>query len=140
MEREDEDVTTFNFGPEFAGNVECLSDAEVLLLLTRTIKTRGGEDEVGPLTLKTRDYCTRSLSERNTQELTEFSVRVRQDVKHLVDDIHNFEIAALCNLMSEDSEPEEAKALIPSLQRYDDDLIEKVIAVVAAKPQAGGAA
>mmetsp|Transcript_9387 Transcript_9387/g.30621 ORF Transcript_9387/g.30621 Transcript_9387/m.30621 type:complete len:91 (+) Transcript_9387:21-293(+) len=82
MEREDEDVTTFNFGPEFAGNVECLSDAEVLLLLTRTIKTRGGEDEVGPLTLKTRDYCTRSLSERNTQELTEFSVRVRQCVVH----------------------------------------------------------
>lgn len=60
-----------------------------------------------------------------------------RDLKHLVDDIHNFEIAALCNLMSEDSEPDEAKALIPSLQRYDDDILDKVIAVVAAKPSTG---
>mmetsp|Transcript_20843 Transcript_20843/g.64412 ORF Transcript_20843/g.64412 Transcript_20843/m.64412 type:complete len:105 (+) Transcript_20843:220-534(+) len=100
----------------------------------RNITSRGGEEQVGPLTLKTRDYCLRSLEDRPMQELTEQSMRIRQDLKHLADDIQNFEIAALCNLMSEDSEPEEAKALIPSLNRYADDVLEKAIAIVAAKP------
>ena len=46
------------------------------------------------------------------------------------DQLHTFEIASLANLMSKDSEPEEAKALIPSLTRFSDGALAEILEVV----------
>lgn len=46
------------------------------------------------------------------------------------DKLHSFEIASLANLMSKDSEPEEARALIPSLRRFPDEAIAEILSVV----------
>ena len=49
--------------------------------------------------------------------------------------LHVFEIASLTNLMGKDSEPEEAKALIPSLSRYDDTSMAHILEAVSSAKQ-----
>ena len=46
--------------------------------------------------------------------------------------LHVFEIASLTNLMARDSEPAEAKALIPSLGRFHDDSLQTILDAVGA--------
>ena len=49
--------------------------------------------------------------------------------------LHVFEVAAITNLMGRDSEPEEARALVPSLRRYDDDQLGRILAAAAGARQ-----
>mmetsp|Transcript_5335 Transcript_5335/g.7868 ORF Transcript_5335/g.7868 Transcript_5335/m.7868 type:complete len:111 (-) Transcript_5335:299-631(-) len=102
-------------------------------MLLEKRKNEGPDDEMRPLTLKTWEYTKRSLGERSVQDAMHETITLRQALSNpnLVNDDHAlypYEIAALCNLMSKDSEPEEAKALIPSLKRYDDEILENILA------------
>ena len=63
------------------------------------------------------------------------TIHIRQALQELRFDeggaLHVYEIASLTNLMSKDSEPEEARALIPSLQRYGDEAMATILDAVA---------
>ena len=133
----DDDAATLRFGPEFpADSCECLSDAEVTTILDNTMKISAVDR---PFLRKTFEYTKRSIGMRPVEAVKSETIHIRQALQELRFDgggaLHVFEIASLTNLMSKDSEPEEAKALIPSLARYDDDAMATILEAVASAKQ-----
>ena len=133
----DDDAALLEFGPEFPKeSLECLSDAEVTTILDNTMKTSAGER---PFLRKTYEYARRSIGSRPVEAVKTETIHIRQALTELDfaeggGALHVFEIASLTNLMSKDSEPEEAKSLIPSLARYDDESLAAILdAVTSAK-------
>mmetsp|Transcript_18758 Transcript_18758/g.74878 ORF Transcript_18758/g.74878 Transcript_18758/m.74878 type:complete len:140 (+) Transcript_18758:47-466(+) len=130
---DEEDASNLNFGPEFKGKVECLSDLEVTTLLTQQKKE--SDREFGLVTQRTFDDVKRSLGGRDVDERLSETIGMRQALEDptLVGEeskLHSFEIASLVNLMSNDSVAEEAKALIPSLRRFSDEIVDKILEVL----------
>lgn len=126
----DEDAANLSFGPEFRDQVECLSDVEVTVMLDNLI---GGANR--PALKRGHDYVKRSLGRRSVDSAKKECIHLRQALTELrFDDddskLHPFEIASLANLMSKDSEPEEARALIPSLRRFSDDVLAEILGVI----------
>ena len=129
----DDDAAVLRFGPEFPANsCECLSDAEVTTILDNTMRNSAGDR---PFLRKTYEYTKRSIGVRPVKAVKSETIHIRQALQELRFDeggaLHVYEIASLTNLMSKDSEPEEARALIPSLQRYGDEAMATILDAVA---------
>lgn len=131
MNDEEENAADLSFGPEFSGEVECLSDAEVTTILERKMSD---SRTVNEQLRRTFDYVKRTIAGRDVDSVRKESIHLRQALEELRfendDKLHTFEIASLANLMSKDSEPEEARALIPSLRRVPDEAIVEILSIV----------
>lgn len=78
------------------------------------------EQELSEVFMKTLNYCQRFSRFKNRETIT--AVRSLLMQKKL----HKFELAQLANLCPET--PEEAKALIPSLEgRFEDDELRQIL-------------
>lgn len=111
-EQIEEDASDLRFPPEFNENVETLLISEVEQLLDHR-KTQNEnleeEAELSEVFKKTHAYCLRFSKYKNRETIT--SVRRYMAQKK---QLHKFEVAQLANLCPDT--PEEAKALIPSLE------------------------
>mmetsp|Transcript_17608 Transcript_17608/g.52395 ORF Transcript_17608/g.52395 Transcript_17608/m.52395 type:complete len:138 (+) Transcript_17608:254-667(+) len=136
MDGED-DAASLNFGPEFpVDQVECLSDAEVATILDGIVRQRVGDAQ---MLRKAHEYTKRSIGARATEDVKAEAVQIRQALTEMSFDeggaLHVFEIASLTNLMARDSEPAEAKALVPSLARFNDESLQTILDAVGAAKQ-----
>lgn len=111
-EQIEEDASDLRFPPEFNETVETLLISEVEQLLEHR-KTQNEnleeEAELSEVFKKTHAYCLRFSKYKNRETIT--SVRRYMAQKK---QLHKFEVAQLANLCPDT--PEEAKALIPSLE------------------------
>lgn len=108
----EEDANQMVFGPEFQDE-QCLLISEVKVLLEVNVERKKASNQNIPdIMTKTIQYCTKFSRFSNKQSV--------KDVRSLFPDsvYHNFEMAQLANLTCESSE--EAKFLVPSLDRIDD--------------------
>ena len=131
-----DDAATLAFGPEFPlDSCECLSDAEVTTILDTHLRSSAAADR--PFPRKALEYARRNVGARPLEAVKTEAVHVRQALQDLdfegtdAGALHVFEVAAITNLMGRDSEPEEARALVPSLRRYDDDQLGRILAAAA---------
>lgn len=132
----EDDAATLAFGPEFPlEGCECLSDAEVTTILDTHLRSSAAADR--PFPRKALEYARRNVGARPLEAVKTEAVHVRQALQDVdfegtdAGPLHAFEVAAITNLMGRDSEPEEARALVPSLRRYDDDQLGRVLAAAA---------
>lgn len=114
----DEDASELIFPKEFNENVETLLISEVQQLLDHR-KTQNereeDEQELSEVFKKTHAYCVRFSKYRNRETISGVRSLLAQKKN-----LHKFELAQLANLCPEI--PEEAKALIPSLEgRFQDE-------------------
>ena len=111
-EQVEEDASDLRFPPEFNDTVETLLISEVEQLLAHR-KTQNenldDEAELSEVFKKTHAYCGRFSKYKNRETIT--AVRQLMSYKK---PLHKFEVAQLANLCPDT--PEEAKALIPSLE------------------------
>ncbi|CAH0381200.1 unnamed protein product [Bemisia tabaci] len=118
----EEDAADLQFPKEFE-NAETLLISEVHMLLEhRKVQNENQEDEqeFSDVFNKTLTYTNRFRKFKNTDVI--HSVRSLLQVKKL----HKFEVAALANLCPET--PEEAKAVIPSLEgRFEDEELRVIL-------------
>lgn len=135
-----EDAADLSLG-EFAGD-RCLSNAEVAIVLAATEqkKIQSGK-ELSTVFKKTLDYVNRfaqikdPVRNRAAVETLRAELEAKMFVGINVDGaeetrkLENFEIAALCNLVP--SAWEEATTLIPSLERFLEDEVAEILAIVA---------
>lgn len=114
----DEDAAELIFPKEFGADIETLLISEVKQLLDhRKSQNESAEDEqeLSEVFKKTHAYCTRFSKYTNRETIG----AIRTLLAHKKN-LHKFELAQLANLCPET--PEEAKALIPSLEgRFQDD-------------------
>ncbi|XP_045614376.1 DNA-directed RNA polymerase II subunit RPB4 isoform X2 [Procambarus clarkii] len=112
----EEDATELQFPKEFE-KAETLLISEVQMLLEHRKQTNENaeeEQELNERFMKTLNYCERFSKFKNRTTIK--AIRELLNQKKL----HKFELAALANLCPET--PEEAKALIPSLEgRFEDE-------------------
>lgn len=111
-EQVEEDASDLRFPPEFNESVETLliSEVEQLLDHRKTQNDNLEEDtELSEVFKKTHAYCMRFSKYKNRETIT----AVRQHLSYKKQ-LHKFEVAQLANLCPDT--PEEAKALIPSLE------------------------
>ncbi|XP_076358853.1 RNA polymerase II subunit D isoform X3 [Tachypleus tridentatus] len=108
--------------PEFE-NAETLLISEVHMLLEHRKQQNESaeeEQELSEVFLKTLDYCQQFSRYKNRETIA--AVRSLLMQKKL----HKFELAQLANLAPET--PEEAKALIPSLEgRFEDEELRQIL-------------
>ncbi|XP_014290001.1 DNA-directed RNA polymerase II subunit Rpb4 isoform X1 [Halyomorpha halys] len=118
----DEDAADLQFPKEFE-NAETLLISEVHLLLDhRKQQNQSAEDEqeLSEVFLKTLTYTERFRKFKNKETIA--AVRSLLTQKKL----HKFELASIANLCPE--MPEEAKALIPSLEgRFEDEELRQIL-------------
>jgi len=121
-EQVEEDATELIFPKEFE-NAEALLISEVHMLLEHRKQTNENaeeETELSEVFTKTQAYCQRFSRYKNRETIS--AVRQLLSQKKL----HKFEVAQLANLSPET--PEEAKALIPSLEgRYQDEELRLIL-------------
>lgn len=121
-EQIEEDATDLVFPKEFE-NAETLLISEVNMLLEhRKLQNESAEEEqeLSEVFTKTHTYCQRFSRYKNRETIS--AVRAFLTTKKL----HKFELAQLANLSPET--PEEAKALIPSLEgRYQDEELRLIL-------------
>ncbi|KAJ1450011.1 HRDC-like protein [Pelagophyceae sp. CCMP2097] len=138
MNVEDEDASELRFGPEFPDDPECLSDKEVASFLHQ--RAQGNTREMKPHLRKAYDYARRSVGSKDMASVTDSAVSLRQALSELefsaadgtvVQKLQRFEIASLANLMNKDSEPDEAKALLHSLHRFNDEQLTEMLDVIS---------
>ncbi|KAJ1920405.1 RNA polymerase B [Mycoemilia scoparia] len=113
---EEENASKLQLGPDF-NNEECLLISELKILLEAQIESKTREESrMNPVYQKTLSYVQQFSRFTNTDTIREIRNLYQKD------NLANFEIAQLCNLCC--SDPEEAKALIPSLATKisDEDL------------------
>ncbi|OXA57410.1 DNA-directed RNA polymerase II subunit RPB4 [Folsomia candida] len=118
----EEDAADLLFPKEFE-NAEALLISEVSLLLEhRSQQNENSEDEqaLSDVFQKTREYCRRFGKLKNNESITRVRGLLMQKK------LHKFELVSLANLCPET--PEEAKALIPSLEgRFEDDELREIL-------------
>ncbi|KAL1465361.1 hypothetical protein WDU94_004942 [Cyamophila willieti] len=118
----EEDAGDLQFPKEFE-NAETLLISEVHMLLQhRKTQNENAEEEqeFSDVFLKTLTYTGRFRKFKNRETIT--SVRNLLTQKKL----HKFELAAIANLCPET--PEEAKALIPSLEcRFEEEELRQIL-------------
>lgn len=120
----EEDASELIFPKEFNENVETLLISEVKQLLDHrkaTNEREEDEQELSEVFKKTHEYVTR-FSKYSSRESITYVRKLLTQKKSL----HKFELAQLANLCPET--PEEAKALIPSLEgRFQDDELRHIL-------------
>jgi len=110
MQTTDEDIENLKLGKDF-NNASTLSIAEIDLILQ--VKTNESSYKTNPIFEKTYDYVKRFNQFSKKEEVMQ--IRSVFENSKLTD----FECSALWNLCPENVE--EAKALIPSLKRLEND-------------------
>ena len=107
-----QDANLLEFGQEFQ-DTRTLLISEVKVLLSLQMDKRQATEQMK----STLDYCSRFSKFTNKQQA--------KQVRLLLGDLHDFEMAQLANLCCQTSE--EAKSLIPSLEsRQDEELQAKL--------------
>jgi len=121
-DQSEEDATELQFPKEFE-NAETLLISEVDMLLTHRKQQNESaeeEQELSEVFMKTLSYCQRFSRYKNRETIA--AVRSLLTQKKL----HKYELAQLANLCPET--PEEAKALIPSLEgRFQDEELRHIL-------------
>jgi DNA-directed RNA polymerase II subunit RPB4 len=121
-EQTEEDATELQFPKEFE-NAETLLISEVNMLLEHRKQQNENaeeEQELSEVFMKTLNYCQRFSRYKNRETIA--AVRSLLTQKKL----HKYELAQLANLCPET--PEEAKALIPSLEgRFQDEELRHIL-------------
>ncbi|XP_046669532.1 DNA-directed RNA polymerase II subunit Rpb4 [Homalodisca vitripennis] len=124
----DEDAADLQFPKEFE-NAETLLISEVHMLLEhRKAQNESAEEEqeFSDVFMKTLTYTDRFRKFKNKEIIA--SVRNLLTQKKL----HKFELASIANLCPET--PEEAKALIPSLEgRFEDEELRQILEDIQTK-------
>uniref|UniRef100_A0A1B6CJH2 DNA-directed RNA polymerase II subunit RPB4 n=1 Tax=Clastoptera arizonana TaxID=38151 RepID=A0A1B6CJH2_9HEMI len=124
----DEDAADLQFPKEFE-NAETLLISEVHMLLEhRKAQNESAEEEqeFSEVFMKTLTYTNRFRKFKNKEMIA--SVRNLLSQKKL----HKFELASIANLCPET--PEEAKALIPSLEgRFEDEELRQILEDIQTK-------
>mmetsp|Transcript_94 Transcript_94/g.175 ORF Transcript_94/g.175 Transcript_94/m.175 type:complete len:138 (-) Transcript_94:165-578(-) len=116
---EEEDAAQLKLGADFS-TAQCMMCSEIEILLKhRQESMEDSEAEVSPVFLQTLEYVQRFSRFKNRAAVKE--IRACLTKRMLVE----FEIASLCNLGPE--EVEEARALVPSLIRFDDDEVQAIL-------------
>ncbi|ORX82879.1 DNA-directed RNA polymerase II subunit RPB4 [Anaeromyces robustus] len=120
---EEDDASKLKFGEEFQ-NTQCLFIAEVKVLMEVQKHNRLSENDMGESSLsevfqKTMNYCNQFGKYQNHEAVKE----MRKIFP--VNEFKQFEVAQLVNLSCETAE--EAKALIPSLSRIQDDRLQELL-------------
>ena len=116
----------------------CIRD-RVTTILDTHLRSSAAADR--PFPRKALEYARRNVGARPLEAVKTEAVHVRQALQDLdfegtdAGALHVFEVAAITNLMGRDSEPEEARALVPSLRRYDDDQLGRILAAAAGARQ-----
>ena len=127
-EQVDEDSAELQFPKEFE-NGETLLVSEVQMLLEhRKSQNEQAEDEqeLSEVFMKTLNYCQRFTKFKNRETIT--AVRNLLMQKKL----HKFELASLANLCPDN--PDEAKALIPSLEgRFEEEELRNILDDISTK-------
>ncbi|XP_003739752.1 DNA-directed RNA polymerase II subunit RPB4 [Galendromus occidentalis] len=122
LEAVEEDACELSFPKDFE-NAETLLISEVHMLLEHRSKQNESaeeEQELSEFFTKTHGYCTRFSKFKNRETIGEVRNLLQQKK------LHKFELAQLANLCPET--PEEAKALIPSLEgRFEDEDLREVL-------------
>jgi DNA-directed RNA polymerase II subunit RPB4 len=122
QEQVDEDASELVFPKEFE-NSEALLISEVNMLLEHRKQQNENaeeEQELSEVFTKTHQYCQRFSRYKNRETIS--AIRSLLSQKKL----HKFELAQLANLCPET--PEEAKALIPSLEgRFQDEELRLIL-------------
>ncbi|XP_067128555.1 DNA-directed RNA polymerase II subunit RPB4 [Centruroides vittatus] len=122
LDQVEEDASELQFPKEFE-NAETLLISEVNMLLEHRKQQNESaeeEQELSEVFMKTLSYCQRFSRFKNRETIS--AVRSLLMQKKL----HKFELAQLANLCPET--PEEAKALIPSLEgRFEDDELRQIL-------------
>lgn len=122
LDQVEEDASDLQFPKEFE-NAESLLISEVHMLLEHRKQQNESaeeEQELSEVFMKTLSYCQRFSRFKNRETIT--AVRSLLTQKKL----HRFELAQLANLCPDN--PEEAKALIPSLEgRFEDDDLRQIL-------------
>ncbi|KAJ4459681.1 putative DNA-directed RNA polymerase II subunit RPB4 [Paratrimastix pyriformis] len=108
--------------PEEFRNANCLSIAEVSFLLDG-IRERDAEWDPSEIFKKTQQYA---------QVFSQTTRVASEEVRALLNarDLQEFERAQLVNLAPETTE--EAKVLVPSLERFDEDALQQILGDLAA--------
>lgn len=122
QEQTEEDATELVFPKEFDAAQTLLISEVKTLLEHRKQSNESAEDEqeLSNVFVKTLNYCQRFSRYKNRETIS--AVRQLLTQKKL----HMFELAQLANLCPET--PEEAKALIPSLEgRFQDEELRLVL-------------
>ncbi|XP_074600028.1 RNA polymerase II subunit D [Brevipalpus obovatus] len=118
----EEDAGELQFPGEFQ-QAETLLISEVLMLMEHRKEQndeREDDQELNEVFTKTLSYCQRFSKFKNRETIS--AVRAQLQLKKL----HKFEFAQLANLCPET--PEEAKALIPSLEtRFTDEDLRQIL-------------
>ncbi|XP_054160552.1 DNA-directed RNA polymerase II subunit RPB4-like [Oppia nitens] len=121
-DNQDEDASELQFPKEFE-SAETLLVSEVDMLLEhrkQQNESQEEEQELSEVFMKTLSYCQRFSRYKNRETIA--AVRSLLTQKKL----HKYELAQLANLCPET--PEEAKALIPSLEgRFQDEELRHIL-------------
>lgn len=118
----EEDAAELQFPKEFESSETLLISEVDMLLEHRKQQNESAEEEIelSEVFMKTLSYCQRFSRYKNRETIS--AVRSLLMQKKL----HKFELASLANLCPET--PEEAKALIPSLEgRFQDDELRQIL-------------
>jgi len=118
---QEEDASQLKLGPDFQKAV-CLLNSDVAILLEHRQQAAGedAENELSNVFLKTLAYVQRFSRYKNKA--------AAKEVRSLLEDkgLEEFELSALANLSPED--PDEAKALIPTLgKRFNDEELSTIL-------------
>eukprot|EP01027_Heterolobosea_sp_BB2_P006083 GEZU01009227.1.p1 GENE.GEZU01009227.1~~GEZU01009227.1.p1 ORF type:complete len:139 (+),score=26.85 GEZU01009227.1:81-497(+) len=123
VEYDKEDAAELQLGPDFSGKIRCLMNSEVAMRLEE-IKAKQemeGDEESGTSDVFDKTYAyVQRFGKYKSHEIVD-SIRDLLERNNL----QEFEIAALCNLSPETTE--EAKALLPSLNRFPDADLQGIL-------------
>lgn len=121
-EQTEEDASELQFPKEF-DNAEALLISEVNLLLEHRKQQNEKaeeEQELSEVFMKTLNYCQRFSRYKNRDTISAVRSLLQQRK------LHKFELAQLANLCPET--PEEAKALIPSIEgKFQDEDLRHIL-------------
>mmetsp|Transcript_35942 Transcript_35942/g.41006 ORF Transcript_35942/g.41006 Transcript_35942/m.41006 type:complete len:158 (+) Transcript_35942:72-545(+) len=137
-----ENAGELQFDTEFE-DIHILSNAQVAIILQASAKTAENRDEeLNEVYRKTQRFVDRfntmTNPEKEHQELVDELDNLQEALttfRKEIDEgqemvLHNFEVAALMNLVATDMNVEEAKSLIPSLSRFPDSAVDEILELI----------
>eukprot|EP01138_Halocafeteria_seosinensis_P007450 gb/GECG01007615.1/.p1 GENE.gb/GECG01007615.1/~~gb/GECG01007615.1/.p1 ORF type:complete len:186 (+),score=44.68 gb/GECG01007615.1/:1-558(+) len=137
--RPQEDASQLQFGEGFDENCAFLSNSEVSWLLEQ-FQEKGDDKRFSDAFQQSLEYCRRfggnaemrtadSTDElRNSLQSLEFRRTDNEGREERKEGLHPYELASLCNLNP--GSVEEAKSLIPSLERFTDEDVQAAVEVL----------
>ncbi|KAL3801157.1 hypothetical protein ACHAWO_002728 [Cyclotella atomus] len=139
-----ENAAELSFGAGFSGeDIQILSNAQVAVILQMSAQNALIRDEeLHDVYKKTQKYVERYNTMKNPEKehqelvdeldnlqgaLTTFRKETEEGQEM---ELHQFEVAALMNLVATDTMVEEAVALIPSLSRFPESAIDEILDLI----------